>query len=163
MWQPICYSMFDATRDKDREIPIKPDINDLTPSDGQTKGHLMRTNCRGFYECGRRRLEAITLLTTWVRQLRPFGFPPPLVLAAQLSADAIDRANELTELYETDPHGQLPSGLWEFHTRAYLLAMLADFYSIVDTIVKTLGPTHNGLRPQQLRKVLTCSPVSAQS
>jgi hypothetical protein len=109
----------------------------------------MRTTLHKCYQSCERRTEAISLLTAWVRQLRPFGCCPQLLLTARLASKAIDMAN----LFDMGPDSALASETWEFHTRAYLLVMLADFYSTVDAVAKTLDTTNITLTPRQLRKV----------
>jgi hypothetical protein len=107
----------------------------------------MPTKLPRRYQSCRGRTEVVSFLTAWVRQLKPFGRCPPLLLAARLASKAIDMADMLN----VDPNSALASETWEFHARAYLLAMLADFYSVVDAVAKTISakdPT-----PSQLRKV----------
>lgn len=104
-----------------------------------------------------RRTEAISLLTAWVRQVKPFGRCPQVLLSARLASNAIDLAN----LFGMGPDGAQASVIWEFHTRAYLLVMLADFYSIVDEVAKTLDPENVAMSPNQLRKVCERGAIKA--
>ena len=101
------------------------------------------------YQSPGQRTEVVSLLVAWVRQIKPFGRCPPLLLAARLASRAIDMAN----LLNMGSNGVVPSEMWEFHTRAYLLVMLADFYSVVDALVTTLDTKGIALAPSQLRKV----------
>jgi hypothetical protein len=117
----------------------------------------MRTKLPRPYQSCERRTEAISLLTAWVRQIRPFGRCPQLLLAARLASNAIDLANQL----DIGPDSPPASEIWEFHTRAYLLAMLADFYSIVDAVAKTLDTKNITLRPSQLRRVCERAAIRA--
>jgi hypothetical protein len=109
-----------------------------------------------YQSCGSR-TEAISLLTAWVRQLKPFGRCPQLLLTARIASKAIDLANllDMGSDYASD------SETWEFHSRAYLLVMLADFYSIVDAVAKTLDTKNIGLTPSQLRKVCERGAIKA--
>jgi len=50
----------------------------------------MPTKLPERYQCCERRTEAISLLTAWVRQLKPFGRCPQLVLTARLASKAIE-------------------------------------------------------------------------
>jgi hypothetical protein len=109
----------------------------------------MRTKLPERYQSCERRTETISLLTAWVRQLRPFGRCPQLLLTARLASNAIDMAN----LFDMGPDSALASATWEFHARAYLLVMLADFYSTVDAVAKTFDTKNMALTPCQLRKV----------
>lgn len=109
-----------------------------------------------YQSCGRR-TEAISLLTAWVRQLKPFGGCPRLLLTARLAASAIDMAT----LFNVGADSTLASEVWEFHTRAYLLVMLADFYSIVDAVARTLDTKNIALTPSQLRKVCERGAIKA--
>jgi len=117
----------------------------------------MRTKLPERYQACARRTEAISLLTAWVRQLKPFGRCPQLSLAARIASNAIDMAN----LFDMDPDNALASEIWEFHTRAYLLVMLVDFYSIVDAVAKTLDTKNIALTPSQLRKVCERAAIRA--
>lgn len=117
----------------------------------------MRTKLPDRYQSRGRRTEVISLLTAWVRQLKPFGRCPQLLLTARLASNAIDMAN----LFDMDPDSALASEIWEFHTRAYLLVMLADFYSIVDTVMETLDTKNIALKPSQLRKVCERAAIRA--
>lgn len=109
----------------------------------------MPTKLPEHHQCCGQRTETISLLTAWVRQLRPFGRCPRLLLTARIASKAIDLAN----LLNRGPDSALASEIWEFHTRAYLLVMLADFYSIVDAVAKTLDGKNFDLTPSQMRKV----------
>jgi hypothetical protein len=117
----------------------------------------MRAKFPEYYQSCKQRVEAISLLTAWVRQLKPFGCCPQILLAARLASNAIDMAN----LLDTASGSALPSETWEFHTRAYLLVMLADFYSIVDAVATTLDTKHIALAPRQLRKVCERAAIKA--
>ena len=117
----------------------------------------MRTEFHEHYRPCKQRTEAISFLTAWVRQLKPFGCCPQLLLAARLASNAIDMANLLEMTLNTAP----VSETWEFHTRAYLLVMLADFYSIVDAVGTTLGTEKLALTPRQLRKVCERAAIKA--
>lgn len=94
-----------------------------------------------------RRVEDISLLTAWVRESKPFGYRPPFLLTARFASDAINLANQL----DMDLDGALTIEDLEFHARAYLLVMLAGFYSIVDEVAKAIGV--KTLEPAPLRKV----------
>lgn len=116
----------------------------------------MRTKRPENYQ-SRERTEAISFLTAWVRQLKPFGRCPQLLLSARLASNAIDLANQL-DMGSDSPKA---SEIWEFHTRAYLLAMLADFYLIVDAVAKTLAAKNIAPQPSQLRKVCERAAIRA--
>lgn len=73
----------------------------------------------------------------------------------------VPRAIDMANLFDLGPHGALASEAWEFHTRAYLLVMLADFYSIVDAVAKTLDTKNIALTPSQLRKVCERAAIRA--
>jgi hypothetical protein len=109
----------------------------------------MRATFPKYYQPCAQRTDAISLLTAWVRQLKPFGCCPQLLLAARLASHAIDMANILDMSSDTT----LSSEIWEFHTRAYLLVMLADFYSVVDAVATTIDAKNLVLTPRQLHKV----------
>ena len=66
-------------------------------------------------------------------------------------ADLLDLPSDSPQAFET----------WEFHTRAYLLVMLAVFYSVVDAVAKTLDTKNIALTPCQLRKVCERSAIRA--
>jgi hypothetical protein len=117
----------------------------------------MRAKLPQRYPASERRTEAISFLTAWVRQIRPFGHCPQLLLAARFASNAVDLANEL----DMGPDSPLASEIWEFHTRAYVLAMLADFYSIVDAVAKMLDTQSIAIRPTQLRKVCERAAIRA--
>jgi len=111
---------------------------------------------RRYKFCGGR-TEAVSLLTAWVRQLKPFGRCPQLLLAARLASEAIDLANQLCGRQDGEP----ASASWEFQTRAYLLGMLADFYSIVGAVARTLGTKDYALVPRELRTVCERASIRA--
>ena len=117
----------------------------------------MRTKPPERYQSCGSRTEAISFLTAWVRQLKPFGRCPQLLLTARIASKAIDLANllDMGSDYASD------SETWEFHSRAYLLVMLADFYSMVDAVAKTLDPENIALTPSQLRKVCERAAIKA--
>jgi hypothetical protein len=117
----------------------------------------MQTELPERYRFPGRHTEAVSLLTAWVRQLKPFGRRPPILLAARLASDAIGLANQLCNRRDGGP----TSATWEFHARAYLLVMLADFYSIVDAVAKTLGTKDYALMPRQLRTVCERASIRA--
>lgn len=106
----------------------------------------MRTKPPDRYQSHGQRTEVVSFLTAWVRQLKPFGRCPQLLLTARLASSAIDMAN----LFDMGPDGALASEIWEFHARAYLLVMLADFYSIVDVVAETLDTKNIALTPSSL-------------
>jgi hypothetical protein len=102
------------------------------------------------------RTEVISLFTTWVRERRPFGRRPPILLAARLASDAIDLADRWGE----DEHGDLASApWWELRTQAFLLAMLADFDSVVHAVATTISARDP--IPGQLRKVCERAAIRA--
>lgn len=109
----------------------------------------MRAKSPEHYQSCEQRTEAISLLTTGVRQLKPFGRCPQLLLTARLASNAIAMANILRMTSDSAP----ASETWEFHTRTYFLVMLADLYSIVDAVATTLDMNNLALTPRQLRKV----------
>jgi hypothetical protein len=115
----------------------------------------MPTNLPRRYQPCRGRTEVVSLLTAWVRQLKPFGRRPPVLLAARLASKAIDMAN----MSNIDPKSTLASETWEFHTRAYLFAMLADFYSVVDAVANTISSKNP--TPSELRKVCERAAIRA--
>jgi len=117
----------------------------------------MRTNRPGRDQFYGRRTEAISFLTAWVRQLKPFGSCPQLLLAARLASKAIDMADQ----FDKDPDNAQASETWEFHTRAYLLVMLADFYSIVNEVAKAIDTKKNALTFTQLKKVCERAAIRA--
>jgi hypothetical protein len=102
-----------------------------------------------------RRTEAITLLTAWICQLSPFRHSARLLLVARLCADAVDLADSLELGTEDDL-------LWEFHTRAYLLVLIADFNSIVDATVKAVSSKRSHLTTLQIRKVCDRAAIRAR-
>ena len=115
----------------------------------------MATNLPRRYQSCKGRTEVVSLLTAWVRQLKPFGRCPPVLLAARLACKAVDMANTLN----VGPKSALASEIWEFHTRAYLLAMLADFYRVVDAVAKTISAKNS--TSSQLRKVCERAAIRA--
>ena len=117
----------------------------------------MQTQIPVYYRSSELRTEAISLLTAWVRHLKPFGRCPQLLLTARLASKAIDLAN----LLELTPNSGLASRVWEFHTRAYLLVMFADFYSNVEAVTKTFTKRNIALAPRHLRKVCERGAVRA--
>jgi len=117
----------------------------------------MQTNLPKYCRACERRTEAISLLTTWVRQLKPFGRRPQVLLAARLASNAIDMAN----LFEIDSDRAPAAEVWQLHTRAYLLVLLADFYSIVDAVASELDAKTIGLKPGQLQTVCERAAIKA--